>query len=169
MIYCRSTVTRMREIVNIKGLIVATVFLLALNVGAAQMAPAGTQKITIQLLNGKTGRPLRWRGLASVRIGSMITRRDLDPIDKRANFSGTAQVDVTNANPPQIEVGVNFISRDCRYAPKSQSAPVIYSIDEVRVKGIVSDNYCGGPKRSPKPGVLMIYVIPSTSRELWNE
>jgi hypothetical protein len=160
----------MRKGVNAKGLIVA-IFLLALNVGAAQAqtAPAGTQRITIQLLNGKTGQPLRWRALASVRIGSMITRRDLDPIDKRANLSGKAQVDVTNANPAQIEVGVNFISRDCRYAPQAQSAPVIYSIDDVRVKGIVSDNYCGGPKRSPEPGVLMIYVIPSTSRELWNE
>jgi len=169
VICCRSAVTSMRKGVNAKGLIVATIFLLALNVGAAQTTPSGRQRITIQLLNGKTGQPLRWRALASVRIGSMITRRDLDPIDKRANLSGKAQVDVTNANPAQIEVGVNFISRDCRYAPQAQSAPVIYSIDDVRVKGIVSDNYCGGPKRSPKPGVLMIYVIPSTSRELWNE
>ena len=104
-----------------------------------------------------------WRGLAYVSVGSR------ESVDKRTNLLGEARVDVTNADPPQVAVGVDFISRDCRYADKSQTRLLTYSIDEIRSKGIVSDNYCGTARRDPKPGVLMIYAIPLTNRELWNE
>jgi hypothetical protein len=105
--------------------------------------------------------------LATVRIGQAITKTDLDAIDKRANFLGEAEVDVTDANPRQIQIWADFISRDCRYSPAAHAIH-LYSIDEIQAKGIVSENYCGGPRRIPKPGVLMIYVNPSTLRELWN-
>jgi hypothetical protein len=158
----------MSEIFNSKRIVPAAILLFAFNLGTAQTSTTTKQAITIKLLNGKTGHPVWWRGLASVRVGSAINRRDLDPVDKRTNLLGEAKVEVSDASPPQVEVGVDFISRDCRYSPQSQSNSLVYSIDEIRAKGIVSENYCGGPKRTPKPGVLMIYVIPSTLRELWN-
>jgi hypothetical protein len=154
---------------NFKRAVAATILLLAFNSGTAQAPPRVKQNITIKLLNGKSGRPVWWRGLATVRVGSMIGRVDCAPLDKRTNLVGEAKVDVTNADPPQVAIGADFITRDCRYAPQSQARSLIYSIDEIRAKGIVSDNYCGAPKRAPKPGVLMIYVIPSTLRELWYE
>jgi hypothetical protein len=159
----------MHGIFNLKRTVAAAILLFAFNVGGAQTVSTMKQKITIKLLNGKTGRPLWWRGLASLRVGNMVNHRDVNPIDKRTNLFGEAEVDVTDASPPQIEIGVNFISRDCRYEPQSQSHSLIYSIDEILTKGIVSDNYCGGSRRAPKPGLLMIYVIPSTTRELWSE
>jgi hypothetical protein len=159
----------MSEIFTLKRIVPAVILLFAFNLGTAQTSTTTKQAITIKLLNGKTGRPVWWRGLAYVRVGRAINRRDLDPIDKRTNLVGEAKVEVSDANPSQVEVEVDFISRDCRYSPQSQSNSLIYSIDEIRAKGIVSENYCGGPKRAPKPGVLMIYVIPSTLRELWNE
>jgi hypothetical protein len=159
----------MRWKFNLGRAVTATILLLAFSSGTAQTPLPVKQKITIKLLNGKTGRPVWWRGLASVRVGSMIGRADCAAIDKRTDLVGEAKVDVTNANPREITIGADFISRDCRYTPQSQARSPIYSIDEIQAKGIVSDNYCGGPRRAPKPGVLMIYVIPSTLRELWYE
>ena len=152
---------------NFKRVISASVFLFAFSFGAVQISSTPKQKITIKLLNGRTGHAVWWRGLATLRIGQAISRKELCAIDKRTNLLGEAQVDVTDANPRQIEIWADFISRDCRY---NSEAPAIhlYSIDEIQATGIVSENYCGGPRRSPKPGVLMIYVIPSTLRELWN-
>jgi hypothetical protein len=159
----------MRWKFNFKRAVAAAILFFTFNPGTAQTPPTIKQKITIKLLNGKTGRPVWWRGLASVRVGSMIGRTDCAAVDKRTNLVGEAEVDVTNANPPQVTIGADFISRDCRYTPQTQSRPLIYSIDEIQAKGVVSDNFCGGPRRAPKPGVLMIYVIPSTLRELWYE
>jgi len=137
---------------------------------AAQLAAPETQTqgITVKLLNGKTGRPVWWRGSAAVRFGKTLTHRELSPIYKRTNLFGEADLDVTGADPPQVAVRPDFISRDCRFESGSQSESPLYSIDEIRSKGIVSANYCGAPRRDPKPGVIMIYVVPSTLRELWN-
>jgi hypothetical protein len=158
----------MRATFKSKPLALAIVLLLFAFSGETAQTPAPAKRtIRIKLLNGKTGRPVWWRGLVSVRIGSAINRSDLCAVDKRTNLVGEAEVDVTDANPPQVFVGADFISRDCRYGPQTESPPA-YSIDEIRLKGIVSENNCGGPRRAAKPGVLMIYVIPSTLRELWN-
>jgi hypothetical protein len=157
----------MPEMLNFKRIISVSVFLFVISFGAAQTSSTPKQKITIKLLNGRTGHAVWWRGLATLRIGRAISRTELDAIDKRTNFFGEAEVDVTDANPRQIQMWADFISRDCRYSPEAPASHV-YSIDEIQAKGIVSENYCGGPRRAPKPGVLMIYVIPSTLRELWN-
>lgn len=153
----------LRGMLNSRRIVAAVVLLFAFKLAIAQTSPPVRQKITIKLLNGKTGRAVWWRGLASVHVGSF------DSVDKRTDLLGQAGVDVTNASPAQVEVIPAFVSRDCRYSEKSQTRPLSYSVDEIRSKGIVSDNYCGTAKRDPKPGVLMIYVIPMTNRELWNE
>jgi hypothetical protein len=158
----------LREIFKSKRIIAATL-LGTLSLASAQPSSSTNQRITIKLLNGKTGSPVWWRGLAGVRFGKTLAHRELDPIYKRTNLFGEAEVDVTDASPPQIAVSADFISRDCRYGPGSQSESPMYLIEEIRSKGIVSENYCGGPRRTPKPGLLMIYVIPSSVRELWNE
>jgi hypothetical protein len=144
-------------------------WLLAFGIAAAQAPNSEKQRITIKLVNGKTDRPVWWRGLAYVRVGDAITANK-GFSDKRTNLIGEANVDVTGANPPKVEVNADFISRDCRdRVPITSPLPLrLYEIDEIRKKGVVSDNFCGGPTRVPKPGVLVIYVIPMTLRELWN-
>jgi len=149
--------------------LVATSWLLAFGIAAAQAPNREKQLITIKLVNGKTGCPIWWRGLAFVRIGNAITANK-EFSDKRTNLVGEAKVDVTGANPPEVEIHADFISRDCRDRVPITTPPPrrLYEIEEIRKKGVVSDNFCGGPTRVPKPGVLVIYVIPMNLRELWN-
>jgi hypothetical protein len=150
--------------------LIATLTLLApcLDAFARQHAKPPKQTITLKLVSGNTGHSVWWLGKAAVRIGSAIKPGDQGWLPITTNLVGEAKVDVTNADPAQLEAEVNYITRDCRYSSTSQSQPVMYSIDEIRTRGIVSDNYCGGPKQAPKPGVLVVYVIPMTLRELWN-
>jgi len=138
------------------------------NAFARQHPKPPKQTITLKLVSGDTGHPVWWLGKAAVRIGGAIKPGDRGWIPITTNLAGEAKVDVTNADPAQLEAEASYITRDCRYRDASQSQPVIYSIDEIRTRGLVSDNYCGGPRQAPKPGVLVIYVIPMTLRELWN-
>jgi hypothetical protein len=141
------------------------------------------RSITIKLLNGKTGRPIWWRGSPYIFVGEAINEgaSNLEARAKVTNFLGEVKIDVTGAHPPLVKVWVDFISRDCRFSqsqaqPKSftysgstlQALPT-YSIEEITTKGVVSENYCSAAKRPAKPGVLMIYVVPASLRELWYE
>jgi len=69
----------MSEIFNLKRIVPAAILFFAFNLGTAQTSTITKQAITIKLLNGKSGRPVWWRGLASVRVGSAINRRELVP------------------------------------------------------------------------------------------
>jgi len=51
---------------------------------------------------------------------------DLERASKRTNFHGEVKVDVTGANPPEVKVWVDFISRDCRFTDQ-QARPFTYS------------------------------------------
>jgi hypothetical protein len=43
-----------------------------------------------------------------------------------------------------------------------------YDIDQILSSGIVTQNLCGGKTLRPKPGVLTIYVLPESLKEMWN-
>lgn len=150
--------------------LIATLSLLgpSYDVSARQHSAPQKQSITLKLVNGNTGHSVWWLSRAGVRIGDAIKPGDKGWLPITTNLVGEARIDVTNANPAQLEAEVNYISRDCRYSSASLSQPAIYSIDEIQTKGVMSDNYCGGPRQAPKPGTLVIYVIPMTLRELWN-
>jgi hypothetical protein len=155
---------------SIHWLLIATLALVGpyFDSSAQQNPNPPKQTITLKLVNGNTGHAVWWLGKAAVRIGDAIKPGDRGWLPITTNLAGEAKVDVTKANPAQLEAEVNYITRDCRHSSASQPQPVIYSIDEIRTRGVMSDNYCGGPRQAPKPGVLVIYVIPMTLRELWN-
>jgi hypothetical protein len=117
---------------------------------------------TLLLLNGKTGSPIRWRGAPSIGFPSGQTSA------RRTNFFGKETVRVDNPDDRQVDVSVDFIDKDCRsenYEPRSET----YSIEEILKSGIVSKNFCGKYHAQPRPGLLAIYVVPATFKELWYE
>ena len=164
---------------------VAIVFVLAtslLIVPIRAFAQGPRKTITLKLLNGETGHPVRWRGSPYVFLGNQANdSENFEDRGKRTNLSGELKIDVTGAIPAVVKVWVDFLHRDCRfpeskasstrtftYSGSTLAALPTYSIEEILKKGVVSENYCGS-RRAAKPGILVIYVIPATYRELWNE
>ncbi len=140
------------------------------------------EQIFIIFYDGRTGhRIFSLRGV-SVFLGrnAIETITDPFPFNRRTDIFGKATIDVRGVQPRQMRVWVDFIDRDCRYeqskAPplsfsytgSTWSALPVYSIDQIEKTGVVTDNYCGPSKRIPEPGILAIYVVPETLRELWN-
>lgn len=139
------------------------------------------QSITVKLVNGKTGHPIWWRGNPYVFVGPAIYENpvNLETAAKRTNFHGEVKVDVTGAVPPEVKVWVDFIHRDCRFQDPQQARVFTfggstmktlpaYSIEQILNTGVVSDNFCSEKRAKPRPGVLVIYVIPATFMELWS-
>jgi hypothetical protein len=54
------------------------------------------------------------------------------------------------------------------FAGKTLSRIPAYNIDAMLRIGAVAPNLCGAKTTAPSPGVLTIYVIPETFKELWN-
>jgi hypothetical protein len=146
------------------GILLSTVLLLNLPLQtiAAQTLPKQSKILTLRLLNGKTGRPIWWRGSPDVYLGTSSV-----PIRRKTNLLGEEKIDVRDADERKLKVWVDFIEKDCR-SKDFRRIDETYSIDEVMTRGIVSMNYCGPSRERPAPGTLVIYVIPMTLRELWN-
>jgi hypothetical protein len=169
-----------RKCIVLAGLGLIT--LLSTNSTSAQASKKHRQFITVKLINGKTGRSI-WNGIPYVFVGKSMTET-IDPYHSdarhRTDFFGETRVEVTDANPAALKVWVDYITQDCRYpsadAPplaftydgKTMKDELTYSIDEIEKTGLVSANYCGAPRTKAKPGVLVIYVIQETFKELWN-
>lgn len=88
-------------------------------------------------------------------------------------------MDVSGVEPRQVRVWVDYVDRDCRYpagvstrtfdfAGRTLSRSPAYDVDEILQTGIVTPNLCGTKTERPIPGVLTIYVIPETFKQLWN-
>jgi hypothetical protein len=85
------------------------------------------------------------------------------------------------AQPREVRVWVDFIDRDCRYGDDFKKFLVFdyagrtlrntgaYDIDRILSTGIVTRNPCSSKTQRPEPGVLTIYVIPESFKELSND
>jgi hypothetical protein len=136
------------------------------------------QQIVVKIRNAKTGRPL-WIASPYVFLGSPDPRK-LEESYRRTRFWGDAHVDVSATQPREVRVWVDFIQRDCRYGDNFKRFLIFdyagntlrnteaYDIDTILSTGIVTRNLCSSKTQQPKPGVLTIYVIPETFKELWN-
>jgi hypothetical protein len=111
--------------------------------------------ITVRTINAHTDVPVWWRSSPTICVGSATYDAC---IYKKGNLFGDVRVDVSHADIPTIRVGEDFVS--CGGGGE-------YSIDEIISHGVVSENDCGKAKRQPKPGVLVIYVVPMSFKELW--
>jgi hypothetical protein len=116
-------------------------------------------------VNGKTGRSV-WNVVAYASVGKAIhtiARDGIMPKGHHTNIFGEARVDVTDADPPRLRVSVDFISDGCGDPTEE------YSIEEIERHGLAGANDCSAVKVKRKPGVLVIYVIPMTLKESWNQ
>ena len=140
-------------------------------VGAFQAARTGGTKretITVKVRNGKTGLPI-WLASPYVYVGKVDTQQ-MPENQRKTAFWNDAHVDVSGANPRRVTVVVDFVHRDCRYAASdgSMEAAADFDLDVILSTGVVAPNLCSSKRQAPEPGVLTIYVIPSTFEELWN-
>jgi len=118
-------------------------------------ASPSLQFITVRTVNAHTDIPVWWRSSPTICVGSASYDAC---ITQKGNLFGDVRVDVSHTDTPTIRVGEDFVS--C-------SGGGTYSINEIIVHGIVAENDCGKAKRQPKPGVLVIYVVPMSFKELW--
>ena len=136
------------------------------------------QQIVVRIRNGKTGMPI-WVASPYVFLGNTDPQKDIESY-RRTEWWGDAHVDVSAAQPREVRVWVDYIDRDCRYeddfkrfltfdfAGNTLRSTEAYDIDTILSTGIVTRNLCSSQTQQPEPGVLTIYVIPETLKELWN-
>jgi len=152
--------------------------LLVLLPSGAVNANAPLHQIEVRIRNGKTGRPI-WYASPYVFLGAADAAQ-FETSRRRTKFWNDAHVNIDGVEPREVRVWVDFIERDCRYAANDSSMRTFdfagktlsripaYNIDEILRAGIVTPNLCGAKTEAPAPGILTIYVIPETFRELWN-
>lgn len=164
---------------------VALLFVLATHTSgrasAQQLASAPAkshQQIIVKIRNSKTGTPI-WFASPYVFLGTADPQQ-FESSYRRTRFWGDAHVDVSATQPRQVRVWVDFIQCDCRYgsnfkqflifdyAGNTLRNTVAYDIDSILTTGIVAPNLCSPETQRPEPGVLTIYVIPETFKQLWD-
>jgi hypothetical protein len=81
--------------------------------------------------------------------------------------------------PREVKVWIDFIHRDCRFAEGDSKFRTFdfdgntltgigsFDLDVILSRGIVAPNLCSTKTQEPEPGVLTIFVIPATFKELW--
>jgi hypothetical protein len=136
------------------------------------------QQIIVKVRNGKTGMPI-WVASPYVFLGTTDPQKYMDSY-RRTELWTDAHVDVSAAHPREVRVWIDYIDRDCRYGDDFKRFLVFdfagntlrnteaYDIDTILSTGIVTRNLCSSKIQQPEPGVLTIYVIPETLKELWN-
>ena len=140
--------------------------------------PHSSQQIVVRIRNGRTGLPI-WLASPYVFVGQTDPKKFYESY-RRTKLWGDAHVNVTGAAPREVKVWVDFIHRDCRFAATDQSHRTFdfagntlrnretYDIDTILRLGIVAQNLCSAKTQRSEPGVLTIYVLPATFKELWD-
>jgi hypothetical protein len=125
---------------------------------AAMLCPAQQSKIVVRFVDGRNGHPISDKNV-NVWLGSDFSLKDPDAKDE-------IELDAAGVQPRTLRV-MPDLRLDCRSA-NGHSPPgdrITYSLDEILSKGIVGANVCGKTTASPTPGVLILFVRPTTSRE----
>jgi hypothetical protein len=145
---------------------------------SGQADPARHQQITVKIRNGKTGRPI-WLASPYVFLGKPDPQKFQESY-RRTKLWNDAHVDVSGIAPREVRVWIDFIHRDCRFAEgdnrfrtfdlggSTLSGIGSFDLDTILSTGIVASNLCSAKTQRPEPGVLVIYVIPPTFKELWD-
>jgi hypothetical protein len=131
---------------------------------AAQQQPPpvpATDTITIRLLNGNTGKPVK----------NSVTNLWLDDAQKAAlnlatDANGEIRLRIANVQSKTLR----FLPGDrvdCRYKNGQLFDPVKFPVQEILSHGVVAPNLCGKATAQPTPGVLVIFVRNMTFMEKW--
>jgi hypothetical protein len=118
---------------------------------------AAAQLITVQLLNGKNGKPI---GNATVHI-SFRDDANQKTLDLTTNSQGLIQFEANGSKTFQVHQ-IGFAT--CGEQPIG-SQPRDYPIDRVLDAGLVSVNNCGHFIQEPKRGRLIFFVRHGTLGE----
>ncbi|MBB5061537.1 hypothetical protein HDF16_006273 [Granulicella aggregans] len=135
---------------------------------SANNGSAKHQRITIRVRNGKTGFPI-WLASPIVYVGKVDVQH-MDEARRKTVLWNDAHINVQGADPRRVTVVVELVDRDCRDAASdgSLSATSEFDLDLVLSKGVVAPNLCSSKTQKPEPGVITLYVLPETIKELWN-
>jgi hypothetical protein len=143
-----------------------------------QRGPGQPQQITVKIRNGKTGRPI-WFASPFVFLGEPDPK-NFEASHRRTKWWSDAHVDVSGVTPREVRVWIDFIHRDCRFAEGDNRFRAFdfggntlngigsFDLNTILSTGIVAPNMCSTKAQHPEPGVLMIYVIPASFKELWD-
>jgi hypothetical protein len=115
------------------------------------------QMITIRLLDGRNGQPLRGQ-ILDVWLGD---QPDGLPIQLRSGNDGIVLLPIPRDQ--QVFVITSEFAADCRPNANSSKTVVnsnVYSFNDVDRKGIVTQNSCGAATIKPVPGQLTFFVRP---------
>ena len=118
---------------------------------------SAAQKITVQLLDGRNGQPLKNQVL-DVWFGNHASGA---PLQARTGQDGTTIVSIPHDVLTFVAAG-EWVA-DCRggNAPgKSYMDSSVYAITAVLSTGIVADNRCGKATQQPVPGTFTFFVRP---------
>lgn len=127
------------------------------NAGAT--APART--IKVRLLSGKNGKPIKNEN-PNIWIGDATS-----PSNPYTDSHGEIAVSVPDTRSQELRVMPDWYA-DCRFKADSEAGmQVKYSLEEIIITGVVSENLCGKHRIAPIPGVLVLYVRPRTFMEKW--
>lgn len=137
--------------------IVCAVWFFASHHAAAQDAPP---LLRVQVLNGKTGRPITNQRLLLERPGGLSLAGEHAIPSETTDGEGYVSIPNLDASVPDVKILVDF------HRPCSKLGVHKFSLVKVRVAGIVSENSCK-PRISlyPQPGTLIFFVRKETMLE----
>ncbi len=138
----------------LSALVLSAFFCFGLRAGAQTGSDATT--LRVQILNGKTGRPVTSQHLR-------MFRKDGKAIDgKGETTDGEGYAAIPNVDVATVDI---FIAVDA-HLPCSKTGKHDFSLAKVRVSGVVSENVCR-PRITmyPQAGTLIFYVREETFME----
>jgi hypothetical protein len=119
------------------------------------VCPAAAAQITIKVVNGHNGKPLKgttvdvWFGKKAVPPPTQVTTTN----------DGNAFLAVSDSIETIVIVGQGV--GDCRAGiRKSYIEGNVYRVQDILRRGVVAQNTCGKARNQPTPGVLVFYVRP---------
>ena len=144
-------------------------------------ASGHAQTLSIRLVNGSSGKPIR-NAYVNVWVGN--ARKDAIPVQIDSN--GVAKVSLTDresdvgeqsfpGNPApflyesEVRLQVGFVLCQVKQQKYSWLQIEPYSTNEWTHTGIVTANNCGKALAKPEPGVLTLFVRPLTFWEKLSE
>jgi hypothetical protein len=134
----------------------------SLPLAAQEAGPQDVATLRVQILNGKTGRPVTGAHLKLFRDAHLTGFAVMAHADKGETTDGEGYAPIPNidGSVPNVFILVD-LHRACSKTDKHD-----FSLTKVRVAGVVSENSCK-PRITmyPQPGTLIFYVRDETFME----
>jgi len=142
---------------KLRPLAACVLFLTTLSLSAQDIP----KTLTILLVNGKTGKPMKnERLLAFFGSSAHDVRMEKGFLDPHTNADGEATLRLDEPNLAHLQVWADFRTL-CQDDPNDRS----FSVADIMKNGMQSPNNCGKIVIANSPGRLIVYARHSTFRE----